>query len=168
MSEDRVPKWLSTTCLVVAAAALAISLYLTIEHFASPSGAGLACSATGKINCRGVTTSPQSRFLGIPVALLGLAFYIGVFVLNLPALWRSKRESVRWVRLAAVSVGMAFVLWLVYAELYIIRLICLWCTAVHILTFVLFALTLYATMGLSEEDEEGYDEAGDEAEEDAD
>ena len=164
MSEGRVPKWLPTTCLVVAGAALAVSLYLTIEHFASPNGAGLVCPADATFNCGKVTTSPQSRFLGIPVALLGLAFYIGVFVLNLPAMWRSRLELLRWVRLAAASVGLAFVLWLVYAELYIIRLICLWCTVVHILTFVLFALTLYATMGLSAEDDEGYDEVGDEDE----
>lgn len=166
MPENRVPKWLATTCLVAAGAALAISLYLTIEHFASPSGAGLACPATGTINCVKVTTSPQSRFLGIPVALLGLAFYVGVFALNLPAMWRSSSSAVRWARLAAVSVGMAFVLWLIYAELYIIRLICLWCTAVHILTFVLFALTLYATMGLAERDDDEYEE--DEEEEEAD
>ena len=158
MPERVVPKWLSTTCLVVAGAALAVSFYLTVEHFVSPGGEGLVCPATAAVNCVKVTSSPQSKFLDVPVALLGLVFYIGVFALNLPVMWRSTPSAVRWTRLAAVSVGMAFVLWLVYAELYIIRSICLWCTVVHILTFLLFALTLYATMGLHEDDGETEEE----------
>jgi len=153
MLQPAVPKWLSTTCLVVATSALAVSLYLTVEHLVSPSGEGLVCPATAAINCVKVTTSPQSKFLGIPVALLGLVFYIGVLVLNLPAMWRSESLWLRWIRLAAVSSGMGFVLWLVYAELYIVRSICLWCTAVHILTFILFVLTLYATLGVAGEDD---------------
>ena len=162
MEERTVPRWLSTTCLVVAIVGLAVSLYLTIEHFASPSGEGLACPATAAVNCVKVTTSPQSRFLGIPVAVLGLVFYIGVFALNLPVMWRSVSPVVRWIRLAAVSGGMVFVLWLVYAELNIIRSICLWCTVVHLCTFVLFVLTLYATVGASgdDEDENFEDEPG--------
>lgn len=158
MQERDVPRWLSTTCLVVAGAALAVSLYLTVEHFASPGGEGLACPATAAVNCVKVTTSPQSRFLGIPVALVGLVFYIGMFALYLPVMWRSAAPSVRWIRLAAISGGMVFVLWLVYAELYIVRSICLWCTAVHILTFVLFVLTLYATLGVAGDDYEDEDE----------
>jgi uncharacterized membrane protein len=34
------------------------------------------------------------------------------------------------------------VLWLVYAELFIIGAICLWCTVAHVLAFGLFAITL--------------------------
>ena len=39
-------------------------------------------------------------------------------------------------------------LWLVYAELFIIRAICLWCTVVHVLTFTLFVLV--ALFGLED------------------
>ena len=35
---------------------------------------------------------------------------------------------------------MGFVLYLVSAELLIIHAICLWCTAVHVITFILFVL----------------------------
>jgi uncharacterized membrane protein len=34
------------------------------------------------------------------------------------------------------------VLWLLTAELVIIKKICLWCTGVHIITFILFVITL--------------------------
>ena len=40
------------------------------------------------------------------------------------------------------SGGMLFVLWLLYAELFVIRALCLWCTAMHILTFALFVLVI--------------------------
>ena len=44
----------------------------------------------------------------------------------------------RYARLAAAVGGVAMVLWLVYAELFIIDAICLYCTVVHGLTLLLF------------------------------
>jgi uncharacterized membrane protein len=41
-------------------------------------------------------------------------------------------------------VGIGFVLYLVYAELFTIGSICLYCTSVHVITFLLFALTAFA------------------------
>jgi uncharacterized membrane protein len=40
--------------------------------------------------------------------------------------------------------GIGFVLYLLYAELFIIGSICLYCTSVHAITFVLFGLTVFA------------------------
>ena len=156
--ESLVPKWLSISCLVLATAALAVSAYLTWEHFHDPSGTTLACPATGAINCVKVTTSQYSKFLGMPVAILGLLYYVVVWVLNLPAMWRSASSAVRWGRLVVVTMGLVFVLWLVYAELYLIDAICLWCTAVHVITFLLFCLTLYATVALMADFDDDFDE----------
>lgn len=141
------PRRLAVACLVASIAALVVALYLTWEHYRDPSGAGLVCPASAAINCVKVTTSPQAYFLGIPVALLGSLFYAGLIVLNLPAMWRSSSPVIRWTRLAAVSGGLIFVLWLVYAELVLIHAICLWCTVIHVATLVLFFLTLYGTLG---------------------
>ena len=41
-------------------------------------------------------------------------------------------------------VGIGFVLYLVYAELFTIGSICLYCTSVHVITFLLFVLTAFA------------------------
>jgi uncharacterized membrane protein len=38
--------------------------------------------------------------------------------------------------------GMGFVIYLVYAELFTIKKICLWCTGVHVVTFFLFVLVV--------------------------
>ena len=148
-----VPRWLPVACLILSISALAVSVYLTYEHFAPSGGTGLACPIGGK-SCTTVTTSPQSEFLGVPVALLGLLYYLGMVVLNLPALWRSRLPALEWIRLAAAVAGLVFVLWLIYAELFIIGAICVWCTVVHVLTFVLFCLVLWGTVGLAPEVDE--------------
>ena len=41
-------------------------------------------------------------------------------------------------------VGIVFVLYLVYTELFTIRSICLWCTSVHVITFALFVLIMFS------------------------
>jgi uncharacterized membrane protein len=137
---SRVARPIQALSLVLALAGVGISTYLTIAHYTSP--AILACSASGTIDCARVTTSEQSTVLGIPVAVLGLVFFFAMSVLCLPVAWRSDRPMVHLARLAAASIGIAFVLWLVYAELFIIGAICLWCTVAHVLAFALFAITL--------------------------
>jgi uncharacterized membrane protein len=154
---DALPRWLPMATFLVALVALAISGYLTWEHFHDPSAQSLACPATATVNCVKVTTSQWSSFLGIPVAVLGFLYYLVMVGLTVPAAWRSPSKVLRWVRLAGACAGIVFVLWLVYAELYLIHSICLWCTAVHVLTFVLFCLVLFGTLGVAVEEE--YDDA---------
>ncbi|MGH3149571.1 MAG: vitamin K epoxide reductase family protein [Streptosporangiaceae bacterium] len=136
------PFWMQITTWLVAVAGLGVSIYLTIAHFTETVLAG--CSESGLVNCTKVTTSPQSYVFGIPVAVLGLAFYLFAVAAMSPWAWRSRRREVHIVRLASTVVGIGFVLYLIYAELFIIGSICLYCTSVHVLTFVLFALTAFA------------------------
>ena len=136
------PAWLQWTTWGLSLAGLGVSIYLTIAHFNT--AVSLACPATSTVNCEKVTTSPQSYAFGIPVAVLGLAFYVFLAVANSPWAWRVTWPPLRWARLGSVVVGMLFVLWLIYAELFKIGAICLWCTSVHVITFALFALIVYS------------------------
>jgi len=123
---------------------LGASIYLTIAHY--DTNITLACSDRGLINCAEVTTSSQSMVFGVlPVAVLGLAFYLFMVAINSPWGWRLSRPAVRFARLGSVVVGMGFVLYLVYAEVDQIRAICLWCTSVHIATFLIFVLLVFHT-----------------------
>ena len=118
-----------------------MSTYLTITHY--DTAVTLACSDKGVVNCGLVTTSPESMVFGIfPVAVLGLAFFVFMAVATSPWAWRSKYPQVAIVRLASVVVGIGFVLYLVYTELFTLDHICLWCTSVHVITFLLFVLIL--------------------------
>jgi uncharacterized membrane protein len=119
---------------------LGIATYLTVVHFVGTQA--LVCADNGIVNCLKVTTSAQSHFLGMPVSVLGLAFYLVVTAVNLPVAWRSTDRRVHIARLALMGLGMCFALYLVSAELLIIGSICLWCTGVHVVTFALFVLVV--------------------------
>ena len=134
--------WLQITTLVLALAGLGVSIYLTIAHFTESALAG--CSESGLENCTKVTTSPESYVFGIPVAVLGLAFFVFAVAIMSPWAWQSARREIHLARIASMVVGIGFVLYLIYAELFIIGSICLYCTSVHAIAFVLFALTAFA------------------------
>jgi uncharacterized membrane protein len=131
-------RWRPITAFVLSVAGLGVSAYLTVDHFAKISP--VCTGGTGIVNCEKVTTSAQSVFLGVPVALWGLVFFVLMTAINLPALWRSGDRRIHALRLAMTAGGMCFVLYLVSAELLIIKNICLWCTSVHVITFLLFVL----------------------------
>jgi uncharacterized membrane protein len=138
-----VPLWFQLTTWVLALAGLGVSIYLTVAHFTSPRI--LVCSEKGFVNCAAVTTSPESMVFGIfPVAVLGLAFYVFMAAATSPWAWRVTWPPVRWARFGSVIVGMVFVLYLLYTELFTLNAICLFCTIVHVITFVLFGLIVFS------------------------
>jgi uncharacterized membrane protein len=137
------PPWFQLTTWVLSLIGLSVSIYLTIAHYTTSSI--LACSDKGTIDCAKVTTSPESIVFGIfPVAVLGLAFFVFMSAINSPWAWRMHWPVIRWARLGSVVVGIGFVLYLIYTELFTLDAICLWCTSVHVITFLLFALVVFA------------------------
>jgi uncharacterized membrane protein len=131
--------------LVLCVAGLGISGYLTAAHYLSSNI--LVCSESGAVDCAKVTSSAASKLAGVPVADLGLAFFAGMLVLCLPAAWRSERPEVHWLRTAGAVGGIGFCVYLIYSELFRVRAICIWCTAVHVITFLLFVVVLAAGGG---------------------
>jgi uncharacterized membrane protein len=148
------PLWYQVATWALAIAGLGVSTYLTITHY--DSSVPLACSDKGVINCALVTSSAESMVFGIvPVAVLGLAFFVVMTAAVSPWAWRLKFPQLTWIRVASVIVGIGFVLYLVYTELFTLDAICLWCTSVHVLTFLLFVLVVggvAAGYGLRERD----------------
>jgi uncharacterized membrane protein len=146
------------TALVLSLLGLADSTYLTITHFEKQA---LVCPANSFINCAKVTTSAQSEILHIPVAILGLAFYVAMTAINLPPLWKTTDLRVAKLRLAMAVSGIGFVLYLLYAELFIIKAICEYCTGVHIITFALFILVVVTFPSMLERGRADWDGDGD-------
>ena len=133
-------RWAPLTSTVLCLVGLAVSVYLTFEHFSSSSS--LVCPESATVNCVKVTTSSYSKLLGMPVAVLGLLFFIGLTPLCLPVAWRAASPWPNRLRLGGLTVGVVFVVYLVWAELFPIGAICLWCTAVHVVTVLLFAVVV--------------------------
>lgn len=124
--------------LVLAVIGVGISIYLTYEHFTGAKS--FACPANAAINCEKVTTSRWSEFLGMPVAVLGLAYFVGMTVLCLPMFTN------RWVnhlRVLGAVVGILMALWLIYVELFLVEAICLWCTGIHVVTVALLGTVVW-------------------------
>jgi uncharacterized membrane protein len=141
------PRWLVITSFVLTLAGLALSIYLTITHYTDQ--ATLFCQQNSVVNCLKVTTSPESVIFGIPVAVLGLVFFVPMVLLNSPWGWRSPLPLLRWLRLAGVALGLVFVVYLVSAELVLIGSICEYCTGVHIVTVALFIVVVIGQYRMS-------------------
>ena len=142
-NSDRLIRLLAWLGLALTVAALGVSIYLTINHYTTPTT--LACPESAHINCVKVTTSPYASILGVPLALLGLLYFIAMIPLQLPAAWRSRNQLLRRARLAFAGLGIVMVFWLLYVELFLLNAICLYCTAIHILSVILFGLTVIGT-----------------------
>lgn len=138
------PLWLQLVAFALAIAGLGISAYETWAHFNGNHLAGCPSGGSSTFNCAAVITSPQSMvFNVIPVAVLGLAFYVVAVALFSPWAWRLPWRQVHLLRLASMIVGMGFVVYLIYAELQV-GSICEYCTGVHIVTFLLFCITVFS------------------------
>lgn len=135
------PRWAAPIAAPLAAGGLGVSVYLTIAHYGS--SVTLACPDVGAINCEKVTTSPQSVIFGVPVAAIGLAFFIVMVALNLARAWRCPNVILRSARVGLAAVGVAFAVYLVYTELFVIHAICLWCTSAHVMAFLLFVVAVF-------------------------
>ena len=150
------PLWLQLTSLALAVLGLAISAYETYAHYNGSHLLGCSSKAGGTFDCTAVITSAQSMVFNLfPVAVLGLAFYVFAVVIFTPWAWRFRgftipvgsrtlgltSRGIDTVRLASVIVGMGFVMYLIYAEFQIGE-VCEYCTGVHIVTFLLFCITV--------------------------
>ena len=94
----------------------------------------LICPSFGILNCGAVTSSTFSRFAGIPVAFLGLGWFVimvGIIAVNKPTL--NYALIPLWL-LGVVGVG-----YLVFIEQFVLHAICPYCTLAHILGLVMGA-----------------------------
>jgi uncharacterized membrane protein len=114
----------------VAGLGAAVTGYLTLAHY---NGARLVCPTSG---CETVQHSRYAEIVGIPVALLGLLGFVGIFATAL----------VRGQEAAQIGAGLALVAflfsgYLLLVQLFAIHAICTWCVTSDALTTVLLPLT---------------------------
>ncbi len=126
---------LQIATLVVAVLGLGVAGYLTYAHYA---GIDPACGIAH--GCATVQASEWAKLAGVPVALVGLFGYAGIFLaLALPG------ETARLAATGLAYVGFGFSVYLTYVEIEKIDAICQWCvvsavcmTGLAILTTIRF------------------------------
>ena len=110
---------------------IGVAGYLTYTHY---EGLKVVCLSSG--GCETVQTSVYSKLDGIPVAVLGLAGYIGIlFSLAI------RNVLGRAAGFGVALVGFLFSMYLTYRELFTIKAICQWCVSSAVLMTLLTILT---------------------------
>lgn len=124
---------------VVALAGVFVALYLALYKLGY---IGTLVCAVG--SCEVVQTSRWATFLGYPVAVWGVAYYIAVLAISLAGLGAALVDSRRLsqVLVLLTATGVLFSVWLTYLELFVINAICLWCVISAVLAVILFAIAL--------------------------
>ena len=115
--------------VLVAVLGLALASYLVYVHY---SGTPPACTAGNA--CLKVQTSVYSKIAGVPVALIGLIGYVGIFL----SLLVPDRDEVRLATLVMTVIGVCFSGYLTYRELFTLKTICEECAASAVLMALLF------------------------------
>ncbi len=116
-----------------------IALYLHL-YKAGKIGS-LACGSGG---CETVQLSPQSQFLGVDVALIGVIGYAGILAVALLALQPRFAGAIWPSRLLALLSGGAvlFTAYLKYLEFFVIEAVCRYCVASAVIIVLIFLLSL--------------------------
>ncbi|HVT28429.1 MAG TPA: vitamin K epoxide reductase family protein [Lacipirellulaceae bacterium] len=129
-SQPAFPAPVRWTLRVLAWLAFAVASYLAWHAVTQTSVAG--CSIGSSIHCDVVLTSSWSRWLGIPVAILGLACYATLAALSVLLGLRSAPAN-RWIAtiftmLSIVAAGAS--LWFIALQMLSIQSFCLYCLIV--------------------------------------
>lgn len=116
---------------VLSVIGIGIGAYLTYTHYAK---LNVLCLSSG--GCETVQHSVWSKLDGIPVATLGLAGYIGIFI----SVW-IRGELGRAIGFGLALVGFLFSMYLTYREAFTIHAYCQWCLGSAAIMTVLAILT---------------------------
>jgi uncharacterized membrane protein len=94
--------------------------------------------------CETVQLSPQARFLGVEVALIGVIGYAVMLLLALLALQPRFAGPALPSRLLPVLAGggVLFTVYLTYLELFVIHAICRWCVGSAVVIVLILGLSL--------------------------
>jgi len=113
---------LAATMAVLCAIAIVALGYLAIVKLTNSTAVCFVVQG-----CDQVQASSYSTFLGIPVAIYGLAVTV-VIMAAILAWWRSGDARLLYVPYALGLISVFVIAGLVYLELFVIHAICIWCT----------------------------------------
>lgn len=131
------PRFLFSIIAVLSLAGMIVSGVSLERHYAK--SATTYCDFNEKFNCDIVNRSEYSIVAGLPVAGIGVAGYIALFVLS--TFRRSRPDTPNWL-LAASLAGLAFALYLTYIEAYVLTTWCILCLTSLILIGIICSISI--------------------------
>lgn len=142
------PRLIPFLLLLAGIAGVAISIYLTVVHYAR---VPLVCSTNGVVNCERVLSSSYSSVAGVPLSAGGIVWFTVTAALGAVALARAPEP--RWLQPAQVVwslLGLVTVLYLVGVEVLALGVLCAWCTSLHVLILLTLILSIVRTPALED------------------
>ncbi len=112
------------------------SSFLTIEHFRNIIP---PCTTAG---CETVLTSSYSTMFGVPVALLGMIYYLLISIGIFAHIEGKHEPSLRAVLLLTVT-GFIMSMWFVAAQAFLIHSWCQYCLGSATISTILFGSSVY-------------------------
>lgn len=138
-SSITIPNWLIWSLITVSFLGFLDASYLTVAHY---TGSRLNCSIIK--GCDVVTTSAYSEIFGIPVALLGIFYYLTVLILSLLYFDSRNRTILKFI-FPLTCLGLLASAWFMYAQFFLIKALCQYCivsattsTGLFVLGFLTF------------------------------
>jgi len=117
----------SAILIALSLAGVVIMGYLLSLHFSPDAGA--FCNLGEGLSCDIVNKSIYAKVLGIPMSLLGLLYFVGVFIL---ALWKKGGAPYNWIALTSL-IFLGPSLYLTGIEIFVLKNICVFCEASKVL-----------------------------------
>jgi uncharacterized membrane protein len=119
---------------------LGIASYLSVEELQNHP---LLCGKAGIFDCNAVANSVYSRpFAGIPVAVYGVFLSLTLFVLAI-AWWRTNNYKLLLLHYGLSLVGVLFEGWFQFAQIVLIKKVCIWCESYGISLLLRFVVALW-------------------------
>jgi uncharacterized membrane protein len=121
---------------------LAIASYLSITELA---GGTPVCTINnvGVHGCEAVANSQYSRpFFGVPVAVYGVFLSITLFCLAI-WWWRTNNYNILLAHYGLSLVGVLFEGWFQYAQIFLVKAVCVWCEAYGISLILRFIIAFW-------------------------
>ena len=130
---------LAVLITIVAAIGLGVSGYLTWVTWQS--GAVAGCTTDSYLDCDHVLSSRWSKWLGLPVSLLGGLTYVAILALCWPAAARPSSWAMTGLfALGLVAAGAA--IWFIGLQAIVLQHFCLYCMTAHTCSLIVAVLTL--------------------------
>ena len=133
---------LALVCALVGLGASGTAAYVHYQHIANP-GYTSFCDINASVSCTQVYASQYGTFAGVSVAVFGVIWFAFATLLVLAAMRGSPavRESAPAYLFGASTIGLAVVLYLGYASLFILGLVCILCVVTYASVIALFLIS---------------------------
>ncbi|MDJ0807399.1 MAG: vitamin K epoxide reductase family protein [Gammaproteobacteria bacterium] len=138
------PRLRSWSLPLFASIGLGIGVYLSFETLTNSQ---IMCGPIG--DCMSVQRSPYAKLFGIPMAMWGVVYYLGILSLWLfqSHLMGARKPRITLGLIAFSLFGVAFSVYLTGLELFVIHAVCIWCLTSAVLASLILLTAILKTCG---------------------